>query len=77
MLAPAPVTLVLASAQARRRRSNGMTPPGYVECPYCAQSLMAQDFAAWTSRPQLLSIECACGRTVTMAAVTLRRRTAR
>jgi hypothetical protein len=49
--------------------------PGHVLCPYCAREMAALQFAPWTARTGLLSAECQCGRTVTMAAVTLRRRT--
>lgn len=48
---------------------------GYVACPYCSLGILATDFAPWTRRPGLMSADCACGRTVTMADATLRRRT--
>ena len=48
--------------------------PGNVPCPYCARDIAVADFAARTARRQLLSATCGCGRTVTMATTTLRRR---
>jgi hypothetical protein len=50
--------------------------PGHVACPYCNRGIAADDFSPWTGRPELLSAACQCGRSVTMAAVTLRRLTA-
>ena len=46
-----------------------------VACPYCMHDLAVAEFAPWTTRPGLLSAPCECGRTVTMAAATLVRRT--
>ena len=51
-----------------------MTVP-VVACPYCTQDIAVAEFAPWTVRPGLLSARCECGRTVTMAAATLVRRT--
>ena len=51
-------------------------PSGFVVCPYCSHEIAAGDFAPWTARTGLFSAGCQCGRTVTMAAVTLQRRTA-
>ena len=50
--------------------------PGHVRCPYCSREIAAVDFTPWTVRTGLLSAGCQCGRTVTLAAVTLHRRTA-
>ena len=49
--------------------------PGNVPCPYCARAIAVADFSARSARPQLLSAACGCGRIVTMATTTLRRRT--
>lgn len=46
-----------------------------VACPYCTHDIRVAAFAPWTVRPGLLSAPCECGRTVTMAAPTLVRRT--
>jgi hypothetical protein len=66
------------------RRRGSLAPPsdsaesstaaatGRVACPYCASSIAVEDFLPWTGRSQLLSATCQCGRSVTMAAVTLR-----
>ena len=51
-----------------------MTAP-VVACPYCTRDIAVAEFAPWTARPGLLSAPCGCGRTVTMAAATLVRRT--
>lgn len=51
-----------------------MTAP-VVACPYCTRDIAVAEFAPWTARPGLLSALCGCGRTVTMAATTLVRRT--
>ena len=50
--------------------------PGHVLCRYCSREIAAVDFTPWTVRTGLLSAGCQCGRTVTLAAVTLGRRTA-
>lgn len=50
-----------------------MTAP-VVACPYCTRDITVAEFAPWTARPGLLSALCGCGRTVTMAAATLVRR---
>jgi hypothetical protein len=49
--------------------------PGHVACPYCPDGIAVDEFSPWTERPELLSAVCRCGRSVTMAAATLRRRT--
>lgn len=46
-----------------------------VACPYCTHDINVAAFLPWTARPGLLSATCVCGRTVTMAAATLVRRT--
>ena len=51
-----------------------MTAP-VVACPHCTRDITGAEFAPWTARPGLLSAPCVCGRTVTMAAATLVRRT--
>ena len=51
-----------------------MTTP-VVACPYCTRDIAVAEFAPRTARPGLLSALCECGRTVTMAAATLVRRT--
>jgi hypothetical protein len=51
-----------------------MTAP-VVACPYCTHDIRAAEFGPWTARPGLLSAPCECGRTVTMAAAALVRRT--
>lgn len=53
-----------------------MTTP-VVACPYCTRDIAVAEFAPWTARPGLLSALCECGRTVTLAAATLVRRTRR
>jgi hypothetical protein len=51
-----------------------MTVP-VAACPYCTHSIAVAEFAPWTTRPGLLTAVCGCGRTVTMTAATLVRRT--
>ena len=51
-----------------------MTAP-VVACPYCTHGIAVATFGRGTARPGLLSALCECGRTVTMAAATLLRRT--
>lgn len=51
-----------------------MTAP-VVACPNCTHDLTVAGLAPWTARPGLLCALWECGRTVTMAAVTLVRRT--
>ena len=46
-----------------------------VACPYCRHDMSVAEFAPWTARTGLLTAVCECGRTVTMAAATLVRRT--
>lgn len=48
---------------------------GHVACPYCSHGILAIDFTPRTGRARLLSADCECGRTVTMADATLHRRT--
>lgn len=50
--------------------------PADVPCLYCSRHLPVADFSPWTARPELLSAACECGRTVTIAAATLRRQSA-
>jgi hypothetical protein len=50
-------------------------PADYVGCPYCAVPIDVGDFVPWTPRSNLVTAECECGRTVTMARSTLERRT--
>lgn len=56
--------------------STTVTRPAHVLCPYCSREIAAADFSPWTVRTGLLSAECQCGRTVTLAAATMHRRTA-
>ena len=51
-----------------------MTAP-VVACPYCMRDIAVDEFAPWTTRSGLLTAVCECGRTVTMTATTLVRRT--
>ena len=51
-----------------------MTTP-VVACPYCTRDIAVGEFAPRSARPGLLSASCGCGRTVTLAAATLVRRT--
>ena len=55
----------------------GESDASWVACPYCDDPLDARRFLPWTSRPNLLSVECRCGRTVTMTTATLHRRESR
>jgi len=68
----------------RRRAAIAATPSarlafpleaGQAACPYCSHGILAANFAPWTRRPRLVSADCECGRTVTMADITLQRRT--
>jgi len=72
MSPPAPQTISAASA----RPAPAALEAGQVPCPYCFHGILAADFAPWSRRPGLVSADCECGRTVTMADATLARRTA-
>lgn len=66
----------VSAEQTPQAPAHQVDPRGHLACPYCSRALAVDEFSGWTGRRQLLSAACGCGRTVTMAAVTLQRRTA-